>query len=443
MDRTSLIISTNFQFNSMVLTNEELGKVNPLYGPGTVAGWYFVIIGVLISWLLYPKKRNSDSISVDLITVLTLPGVASAHLISLMHHQRSWRQQFESSGPQWDKSLRPEQFAALAPFNVMRAFLPMSILLLNIALARVCLKRVCLVSSFAVVCTKVLLMYSHMFNLTRHGPVDRVGSDHVKINWLASFLSGWLGLPALIALVAACLVAHEQPEHLALPMVGSTLFQLTYYAFSFVFTRPDVALDQKSRTQRLKALTFLFPESNSSLRDLDQAVAAAAGATVLLFNLYSVVSAWYKYRTERSKPQTRRRLARRTRRYLQHIDHEPKPIGTAQSTQTRGCPHWQIFFDLPGEEDPSLSGALVAEDGYTDHELGPIRPLSGTNNQHPGQRSEPESLAVQEAPQMSGALAIDSTDEEEPGAPLPIESSQICRDPSLHVRSADQVEPIV
>lgn len=181
---------------------------------------------------------------------------------------------------------------------MMRAFLPVSILLLTVALLRVCLERVCLVSSFGFVCANVLLMYSHMFNLTNDGPVDRIGSDHAEINWLVYFLSGWLGLPALITLVALCLVAHKQREHLTLPIVGTTLFQLTYYAFSIVFTRPDIVLDHNPRTQRPKALKFLFPESNSSLRDLDQAVAAAAGATVLLFNLYSVVSAWYKYRIE-------------------------------------------------------------------------------------------------------------------------------------------------
>ena len=50
-----------------------------------------------------------------------------------------------------------------------------------------------------------------------------------------------------------------------------------------------------------KARVFFIPPSNSSLHDLDQIVAACAGASVLLFNFYSAASARYKYRTEQRR----------------------------------------------------------------------------------------------------------------------------------------------
>lgn len=44
-----------------------------------------------------------------------------------------------------------------------------------------------------------------------------------------------------------------------------------------------------------------FPQSNCSLQDLDQAVAAATGATVLLFNIYSVARAYHELLKNRSE----------------------------------------------------------------------------------------------------------------------------------------------
>ena len=45
---------------------------------------------------------------------------------------------------------------------------------------------------------------------------------------------------------------------------------------------------------RSSVLQLVFPKSKSSLKDLDQAVAASAGATVLGFHLLPIVSAWFK-----------------------------------------------------------------------------------------------------------------------------------------------------
>lgn len=56
-------------------------KVSSLYGPGTIAAWYFTVLSVLVSWTLHPRKRKSGSIDVDLVATLTLPAVAVGHLM--------------------------------------------------------------------------------------------------------------------------------------------------------------------------------------------------------------------------------------------------------------------------------------------------------------------------------------------------------------------------
>lgn len=124
---------------------QELSLVNPLYGPGTVLGWYLTALGVHTSWIFHPEKRSSDSTSADFIAVLTLPSVALGHYTSLMHHQLPWKIENEKSGNHWDPSLQPEQFAAYAPFVLMRAFILVSIPMYGCAATNSCLKRTFLV----------------------------------------------------------------------------------------------------------------------------------------------------------------------------------------------------------------------------------------------------------------------------------------------------------
>ena len=131
---------------------------------------------------------------------------------------------------------------------------------------------------------------------------------------------------------------------------------------------------------------FFLPDSNSSFQDLDQAVAAAAGATTCLTRLCSVCFDQY-----------RRWRSRQERRSLLNIDAnmEEQPAYT--------------------DEEEGPPEAFVDHDNSQDIELSTISPLP-----------QPRAL-VQSNPDalMSGALATEREEEEEPDAPLPLAATPI------------------
>lgn len=63
-------------------TTSATSKVDALYGPGTLLGWYLTLAACFVSWTLHPRSRMRDSLDPDLIISLTLPLVAIVHLIS-------------------------------------------------------------------------------------------------------------------------------------------------------------------------------------------------------------------------------------------------------------------------------------------------------------------------------------------------------------------------
>lgn len=63
------------------MSENPLIGVSSLYGPGSIAGWCLTAISVLISWTIHPRKREKDSIDVNLIATLTLPCIAAGHLL--------------------------------------------------------------------------------------------------------------------------------------------------------------------------------------------------------------------------------------------------------------------------------------------------------------------------------------------------------------------------
>ncbi|KAI9793606.1 MAG: hypothetical protein M1835_007158 [Candelina submexicana] len=175
----------------------------------------------------------------------------------------------------------------------------------------------------------------------------------------------------------------------------------TLCVFTAIMLTPGFLISQMRRS---KVLAFIFPESNSSLKDLDQAVAACAGASVLLFNLYSAASAWYKYRNER-----RRHL--RGRRPDERTPLMPSAMQTDGTSQREGpfLPH--------------------------EYELESVRSTPSTEGRSPEPRAEST---------MSGALGEGFVGQEGVRAILSTPSTRTQRrQASLHVRWADQEEPMV
>ena len=65
---------------------DRLALVSSIYGPGSVTCWYLTITSLFITWTLHPRKRSSGSVDVDFIAVMTLPVVASAHFVTQAHN---------------------------------------------------------------------------------------------------------------------------------------------------------------------------------------------------------------------------------------------------------------------------------------------------------------------------------------------------------------------
>lgn len=165
----------------------------------------------------------------------------------------------------------------------------------------------------------------------------------------------------------------------------------------------SLAYDQHPWSHRSKTLAYMLPERSSSLQDLDQTVAASAGAYVLFFNFCSATSAWYKHRSEQ----------RSSQRDCEPDETTPsRPVATARAGS------------ITQSERPNLP--------HTDYELRPIEPSHSTRDQIQERRREP-----------STSDAMQSEVDAQKGADLrPAIAPSGSRGPRahLHVRWADQDE---
>ena len=293
-----------------------LTKVNQLYGPGTVGGWYLTILAVLVSWTLHPEKRESDSISLDFITVLTLPGVALGHFISLIYNQRSWKILTPGrNANEWDDKLLPERVAAYAPYTVIRNYLITSLLfgVLTTWPSKVCKDRASLYQLLAILCGGAVIMFSHVFRLVSAAVTEE---NFVGIDWIFfSLFTGMIGVWPFTCVALDVLLMCVPDEILSvLPQTGRSrawdadelppltlCCSMAYSIFALGWSTVDPTESGITRPQLLHAM---FPESPSSLKDLDQAFTLATGATTLLFNCLSTASARCKSRAKAKRSQS-------------------------------------------------------------------------------------------------------------------------------------------
>lgn len=154
----------------------------------------------------------------------------------------------------------------------------------------------------------------------------------------------------------------------------------------FLGTSPDLVLHQDPKTQQLAVFVSVFPESNSSFKDLDQAVAITAGATSLLFNVYSALSACYGGRCERRKKYSAEHAS------ITRIESR-QTVGTGSSAQLQ---------------------TAIQRPRHTDHDLEDSADSTRAVDESCRSRSgEPEHLNSQGLPQVSVALPAKEEEEEE------------------------------
>ena len=105
--------------------------VSGLYGPGMVVGWFLMIVSCFVSWTIHPRKRLSGSIDSDLIAILTLPVIATGHLISQLFNYPGRREDMMTTTDVY----LPQRIAAIeAPLNIVETSMAVSVILFLLAI---------------------------------------------------------------------------------------------------------------------------------------------------------------------------------------------------------------------------------------------------------------------------------------------------------------------
>ncbi|KAE9376002.1 hypothetical protein N431DRAFT_454589 [Stipitochalara longipes BDJ] len=221
-------------------TFDSLALVNSFYGPGATACWYLTCLSCLISWTLQPKKQTSDSITSDFIALVTFPTVAAAHLIPQVQNYPSQ----SSLEDQLSKQIHASMSASL---TITETSLSLCIIILTFKRPQPCAEPL------ADADPEVLNVYR----------VANKEHDEQKNIHRISFLA-ILFLP--LSLISDLDLVPSLSPSMArmIPTTGRSLVH------------------------------EFFPETDTGIVELDQAVALLAGMTVLGFSLYSTADGLYK-----------------------------------------------------------------------------------------------------------------------------------------------------
>ena len=332
--------------------------VSSLYGPGTVTCWYLTTFSVLVSWTLHPHRRKSGAIDVDLIATLTLPVVAAGHLISqarllLYRHAFDLYEPFSSVAAIEAPFVIVEIFMQISVIFFLiaawrRAFRRLIIIgmvgllcfavecyihfsnfpRLNLqhhpkARPYVAFHRYFVADFTAItIAITVLLVVVSLLSMAVLVIYARYNQEQLRLPRDENRRLN----PAALQAISITARAHEDSEsyqhnaalaleieierrealvHAHKSRVSRQMRLMTYLStiflpVSFLLSLfPSAMLSSNAATLGSDILgtllrTTFFPWTSFSISDLDQAVAVAAGATILGFNLYSVMKAHYK-----------------------------------------------------------------------------------------------------------------------------------------------------
>lgn len=262
---------------SSTSATDQYDLVSSFYGPGAVVGWYLTAFACLVSFSLHPRKRCRDSITADLIAVLTFPTVAATDLIT---QARSY--------PKEGITLKQNAASIEASLIVTEIFMAIDVFLFLLAVGFKCVRRECLLATVGLFCFSAkCCVYlspsvSHAIGQNLDGPCF-VNSISISSNVLAAlfFYMIWptdrdRGFTAKALIMIPQLLV---PCILVIPFFREAQVNLPSQFWPRIRSR--IAHD-------------LMPTSNTSVKELDQAVALLAGASVLGFSLYSTADNYYK-----------------------------------------------------------------------------------------------------------------------------------------------------
>lgn len=282
----------------------------------------------------HPQKRNVDTITVNLFTVLTYPAVAAAHLIA-----QTWA--YNQSLQELSPNLSAQRLASIkASLIITGTFMPIDVVLFLVAVSFKCVKRAFLLAMIGSFCfaAECYLYFSHA--VSQH--MERDLNRPFLINYTSLLIiimtvlifCPILGFAAIVKFFIGSLtpsqaqrsdrdaegmkIKTERPSFkdsrssrfitalsllfLPLYMIGSMLPFL-----SGVFSNLPSQLLPWLRGACSNIAHGLIPRSNTSVRELDQVVALLTGATVLGFSLYSTAVAYYQAWLKRARVQRQER----------------------------------------------------------------------------------------------------------------------------------------
>lgn len=313
-------------------SSDRLALVNSFYGPGATACWYLTCLACLVSWTLHPQKSRSDSITTDLIALVTFPTVASAHLITQINNYP-----YETSAGDWTLSQIHASMAA--SLIITETYLAICVILLFVTILprprRV--KRIVLLALTGIFC--VISEVCLFFSIPSIRKTPGIFGRFFIVDSFPLLVTTLLLISILVALLLAFLYLllkqrypnpvasippEADPDALELYRRFQTrelhfdecptpqMASLTYLSFLFLPMSFIASLISTGRDMRRAVVSGrrlsqeFFPSTDSGIMDLDQAVALLAGMTVFGFSLYWAADERYRRWWEAEKAKRER-----------------------------------------------------------------------------------------------------------------------------------------
>ena len=345
---------------------DRLNLVSSFYGPGAVGCWYLTSLSCLISWTVHPKKRLSGSIDNDFIAFLTFPAVSAGHLI-LQTKNFSSIDETQQSLPE---NLLQTAAALEASLIITETFLLLGVLLILIAVYCQCVRRGFLLAAVAVFgfLAEVYLDVSQPSSRVRHALLHR--HFLISYRWLLLVVSILVSTLVVFSSSIISLFYIQRPPQSSVREVPSDIF-MRYGSQGHSLEREEIMrlrrrpyrddflsslhsrillsstflvmplcalssvginfVDAASHAPPIvwpwiqatssKFLRNLLPRTAYSLKELDQAVAMFAGATVLCFSIYGAALAQYESYEEKRQSEYHIRRRQRRIRLQQLLSH--------------------------------------------------------------------------------------------------------------------------
>ncbi|RYC78125.1 hypothetical protein BFJ63_vAg19001 [Fusarium oxysporum f. sp. narcissi] len=291
---------------------DRLQLVSSFYGPGTTGCWYFTTLSCLLLWTLHPKRKNCDSIDTDFIAVLTYPVVAAGHLVVQLTTYTDLTAEMMTT-----KDPAPRQAIASieAALTVNEIYYPICLLLFCLAARSRCTRRMCLLACSGLFCftAEGYMLTSAPKLRNTHGNPDRFFLADAECLFASVFTLFVSAVLVMSSTIAAYYLARTVQNRTRQPQTGkqAMLFiaretmretrSMHVVTFVTLVLLPSslipglISVSSDILSLFLQTNVYLFPQTNLSIAELDQAVAMFAGGTVLAFSVFNITHTYHKH----------------------------------------------------------------------------------------------------------------------------------------------------